>query len=84
MRDTTIDKRGTALRVPLCAKCNKQCERLEQHYDDFMARMVYTAVCHGERERVVIERSILEMTEGHLDMSTGAAFVGTVPRGLLT
>ncbi len=62
------------MKMPMCGKCLKPVERLEEYYDDFMRRVVYTACCHGERERVVIEEAIIESRL--FDISTaGVAFL---------
>lgn len=79
MRSYTVDNRAKPWRPPLCAVCNKPCDSLEEYYDDFLERVVFTAVCHGQRERVTIERHELEALD-RLNLSMGSAFAGSTRR----
>lgn len=75
MRDTTIDTRSMGFTPPMCGICLKRCERLLEEYDAFMQRVVYTAVCHGERERVVITEDEMNQVSVQLHMAMGTAFL---------
>ena len=77
MRGTTVDARSKKYSPPMCARCLKQCDRLEESYDPFMSRIVYTAVCHGERERVIVTEEEMNMIDGQIGISMGWAFNGT-------
>lgn len=41
--------------LPWCDRCDKSVDLLEQYEDVFSQQLVFTAVCHGERERVVVD-----------------------------
>jgi hypothetical protein len=64
---------GVLAQLPICDRCNKPVDRLEEERDDFCARFVLTACCHGERERVVVEYEILESKQ--FEASAARAFV---------
>lgn len=65
---------------PWCAVCDKRCERIEETYDPFMRRGVFTACCHGERERVVLTEAELNVLEGRVAIAAGIAFDSTRAR----
>lgn len=80
-RDTTVQS-PKALTPPWCERCNRRCESVEEDYDGFMQRVVYTARCHGERERVVIDRHELEAGDHILRVSISAGVAFRAPRQL--
>lgn len=41
---------------PHCAVCNAPVAEVERHVDDRMQQMVYTAICHGDREVTTLGR----------------------------
>ncbi len=63
------------MKPPLCGRCGKPCDRLTEEYDPFMARVVFMAHCHGERERVVLTEEEVCAAGSVFDISTGTAFV---------
>jgi hypothetical protein len=69
-----------AMTPPWCAVCDKRCDRVDQEYDSFMRRVVFTAVCHGERERVVLTEAELNVLEGRVAIAAGIAFDSTRAR----
>lgn len=70
-RDYTIAT-PRALPVPWCDRCGKHCESLEEYEDVLRERLVLTAVCHGERERVTIDTH--ELRDSAINISGGVAF----------
>lgn len=69
-----------AMTPPWCAVCDKRCERVEEAFDQFMRRVVFTACCHGERERVILTEEELNVLEGRVAIAAGIAFSGTRAR----
>lgn len=63
----------TVPRGPRCAKCGHQVERFELEHDDAAERVMFTAYCHGEVERVTLDRE--ELVVGQ-DLAYGDAFAG--------
>lgn len=81
MRGLVIN-RPTPMTPPWCGLCDKRCDKVEQEYDSFMRRVVFTACCHGERERVVITEDEMNFLEGRIAISASLAF-GSTRAGLL-
>jgi hypothetical protein len=79
MRSYTIDNSAPPLTPPMCAACGKRCDSVTETYDEFMARVVFIAECHGERERVTIDKYELEALE-RVDVSMGQAFTSSTKR----
>jgi hypothetical protein len=63
---------------PTCAVCRQPVEQLIEERDAFLGRVVFTAVCHGQRERVRVDEEVLEGVRG---VSFGVAFSSS-PRQL--
>ena len=65
-------KRSVLKLLPRCGRCLREVERLVEYYDEFCQRLVFVAVCHGERERVDIH--VDELESGTINLSAGVAF----------
>lgn len=59
------------IRLPRCARCGCEVERVEFDEDAAFDRLIITACCHGERERVVLGGEDLR---GSIDLAPGVAF----------
>ena len=62
---------------PTCAVCLRPVEQFTEEEDAFREKWILVAVCHGERERVVIDFD--DVKSGPITM--GLAFAGS-PRRL--
>jgi hypothetical protein len=63
---------------PTCAVCRQPVEQLLEERDEFLGRVVFTAVCHGQRERVRVDEEALEDARS---VGFGVAFASS-PRQL--
>jgi len=63
---------------PMCAVCGRPVEAMLEEHDEFTQRVLFTAVCHGQRERVRVDVEVLQGVRG---IAFGVAFSSS-PRQL--
>lgn len=45
---------------PMCAVCGKPVDEMLEEEDEMLRRVTFTAVCHGQRERVTVNEELVE------------------------
>jgi hypothetical protein len=67
---------STGRRVrPRCARCGRFVDRFEERQDDHLRKLILTAYCHGEVERVDLPLEDLESGPSKIEL--GLAFTET-------
>jgi hypothetical protein len=54
-----LDRRERARSLPICDVCNRPVDAFEEIHEDFIDKVIFTARCHGQTERVSVSTSEL-------------------------
>lgn len=62
---------------PMCGRCRRPVDRVEEYHDKFLDRVVFRAFCHGAVERVDLDENDLRASKGFGNLTMGVAFAQT-------